>query len=47
MEFHLTVREPFGGYAKGAEITDPEKVAEILSGEHEHHVIKRAAPAEE
>jgi len=44
MDFHLTVSEPFGGYAKGDEITDPAKVAEILSGENEHHVIKRAAP---
>lgn len=43
MEFHLTVVEPFGGYQKGDEITDPEKVAEILDGENQHHVIKRAA----
>jgi hypothetical protein len=43
MEFHLTVVEPFGGYAKGDEITDPDKVEEILSSEHEHHVVKRVA----
>jgi hypothetical protein len=43
MEFHLTVVEPFGGYKKGDEITDPDKVKEILSGENEHHVVKRVA----
>jgi hypothetical protein len=43
MDFILTVREPFGGYNKGDEISDPAKVKEILSGENEHHVIKRAA----
>lgn len=43
MEFHLIVREPFGGYAKGEKITDPEKITEILSGENEHHVIKIVA----
>lgn len=43
MEFHLIVREPFGGYAKGEKITDQSKVAEILSGENEHHVVKIAA----
>lgn len=42
MEFHLVVHEPFGGYKKGDEITDPEKVAEILEGENQSHVIKRA-----
>lgn len=46
MQFHLIVREPFGGYAKGEKITDAKKVAEILAGENEHHVIKIAADAE-
>ncbi|MDW3683106.1 hypothetical protein RA280_15375 [Cupriavidus sp. CV2] len=45
MNFHLTVIEPFGGYAKGDEITDPAEVARVLASENEHHVIKRAAPA--
>lgn len=43
MEFHLIVREPFGGYAKGEKITDQSKVAEILAGENEHHVLKIVA----
>jgi hypothetical protein len=43
MEFHLTVVEPFAGYQKGDEIADQEKVAEILAGENQHHVVKRAA----
>ncbi|MEX3933274.1 hypothetical protein AB4Y32_15975 [Paraburkholderia phymatum] len=43
MKFVLVVIEPFGGYAKGEEITDADKVAEILAGENQHHVIKRAA----
>lgn len=43
MEFHLIVREPFGGYKKGEMITDADKVKEILAGENEHHVIKIAA----
>lgn len=46
MEFHLVVKEPFGGYAKGDEITDPKLVSEILGSENESHVIKRAAPTE-
>ncbi|WP_198432733.1 hypothetical protein [Burkholderia ubonensis] len=45
MDFHLTVIEPFGGYAKGDEITDLAKVAEILDGENAHHVVKRVAAA--
>lgn len=44
MEFHLTVREPFGAYAKGDEITDPAEVARVLASENEGHVLKRAAP---
>lgn len=47
MNFHLTVIEPFGGYAKGDEITDQAEVARILASENEHHVIKRAAPPAE
>lgn len=43
MQFHLVVKEPFGGYAKGEMITDQSKVAEILASENEHHVIKIAA----
>lgn len=44
MDFHLTVREPFGNYAKGDEITDPAEVARVLASENEPHVLKRAAP---
>ena len=43
MQFHLIVREPFGGYTKGEKITDQSKGAEILAGENEHHVIKIVA----
>jgi hypothetical protein len=43
MEFHLVVKEPFGGYQKGELIKDADKVKEILSGENEHHVLKIAA----
>ena len=35
----LVVREPFGGYAKGHAITDPEEMEEV-SKTHPHHVIR-------
>lgn len=41
----LIVTEPFNDYAKGAEITDSEKVAEILQSPHVAHVVKVADPA--
>lgn len=47
MDFHLIVKEPFGGYAKGDEITDSAEVARVLASENENHVIKRAAPPAE
>ena len=36
----LVVTNPFGEYAKGATISDPTKMAEILGGEHAHHVVQ-------
>lgn len=35
----LVVTNAFGGYATGDAISDPEAMAEILSGEHAHHVV--------
>lgn len=46
MDFHLTVREPFGAYAKGDEITDPAEVSRVLASENEGHVLKRIAPSD-
>jgi hypothetical protein len=42
---HLTVKMPFGDYARGDRITDPETVAAVLES-HPHHVVKHA-PVEE
>lgn len=41
--FHLIVTQPFDGYAKGAAITDPDTVDEVLK-EHAAQVVKVAAP---
>jgi len=38
-ELHLTVVKPFGEYARGERITDPDKVAELLAS-HPEHVVK-------
>ena len=45
--YSLTVTEPFAGYVRGDEITDPQIVAEILDSEAVGHVVKRPAQAEE
>lgn len=46
---NLIVTIPFGGYAKGARISDADKVAAILAGPSRHHVVKvsgrQSAPA--
>lgn len=36
----LVVTNPFGGHEIGHRITDPTEVAEILAGEHAHHVVR-------
>jgi hypothetical protein len=36
----LVVKNPFGGRDKGDRITDPAEIAEILAGEHAHHVLQ-------
>ncbi|MBM2884098.1 hypothetical protein JFK97_06810 [Chromobacterium phragmitis] len=41
--YALVVRQPFGDYQRGDKITDPQKVADILAGENESHVVKTAA----
>lgn len=43
--YHLVVKNPFAGRAKGEVITDPETIAAIIASEHEGHVIKINAPA--
>ena len=41
--FELVVKEPFGGYDIGQEITDPAEIGRILASHLEHHVVKRFA----
>lgn len=36
----LTVIHPFGDYARGDKITDPDKIKEVLEGENAHHVVQ-------
>ncbi len=38
----LTVINPFGGYAKGAQITDADEIKKILASEHATNVIRSA-----
>lgn len=42
----LVVTNPFGGRDRGARITDPEEIAELLSSEHAHHVVQADHPTE-
>ena len=45
VEHELVVVEAFLEYAKGQIITDALKVKELLEGEWQAHVIKKAKPA--
>lgn len=42
----LTVIHPFGDYARGHRIKDPDVIAEILAGENAHHTVKSNVPDE-
>jgi hypothetical protein len=42
--FHLVVLHHFEGRLPGEMIDDPNEVARILAGPHQHHVVKRLAP---
>lgn len=44
MALALIVREPFGGYNRGDEITDSAAVARIVASEDAANVIKTAVP---
>ena len=44
MPIKLIVKQPFGTFAIGDEITDPEKVRDVLNSENEAHVVKTQAP---
>ena len=46
MDIHLIVRQPFGDYARGDRITEPDEVAR-LSGECGEHVVRVGAPVPE
>ena len=35
----LVVTNPFHGHEVGHAITDPDTIADILAGEHAHHVV--------
>ncbi len=38
--YHLVVIHPFGVHQRGAVISDPDDVADVLAGENAHHVNK-------
>ncbi len=48
MDIHLIVKHPFGDYARGDTITDPETVAVVLaqSAEHVVRVTPHPKPAD-
>lgn len=43
---NLIVKEPFGTYAKGERITDPDAVEFILASDNAQNVLKTAGEAE-
>lgn len=45
-DYHLTVTEPFGAYARGDRIEDADEVDRVLASEHERLVLKTHAPAQ-
>lgn len=42
-DFHLVVIQPFGQYERGARITDPKEIADVLAGENAASVNRVAA----
>jgi hypothetical protein len=44
MDMHLVVVRPFGGLARGDLITDPNRIGDILAGEHAAHVVRVCTP---
>ena len=40
MSIHLVVTQPFGNFKRGDLIVDADKVAEIMSGPHQHSVVR-------
>lgn len=42
MTFYLMVVRPFGAYARGAVITDPGEIADVLAGENSHAIVRVA-----
>ena len=43
MAFKLVCTEPFHGYVKGQEVTDPAEVAKLMD-DREHHFVRVAVP---
>jgi hypothetical protein len=43
MNFYLVCVHPFGDYAKGQVITDPDEVARLTS-DRDHHFVRIPAP---
>ncbi len=45
MDTQLVVVRPFGGFARGAVVTDPAKIRAILAGEHALNVVRVLGPS--
>jgi hypothetical protein len=45
MAFKYVVTQPFHGYEKGQEITDPEEIAKVLA-DHDFRVVRVFVPDE-
>lgn len=43
MRIHLVVVKPFEGFSRGDIITDPARIAGIVSSERAHYVVRVAA----
>jgi hypothetical protein len=40
MNIHLVVVRPFDGLTRGDTVTDPARIAKVLSGEWAHSVVR-------
>lgn len=47
MDIHLVVVRPFGQLVRGDVVTEAARIAEVLSGEHAHSVVRVLASAKE
>jgi hypothetical protein len=45
MNMQLVVVRPFGGLTRGDIVTDPKRIAQILTSEYAHAVVRVTVPS--